>query len=370
MRSKWILASGSLIVVLAVVLSACAQATTPAPQTTAISGTTSQTSPTPTNTAPTQALPTATPKPHTLTVYSGRSEALVSPIIDQFSKATGIKVQVRYGGTAELAATILEEGKNSPADIFFAQDPGGLGAVAILSARIPDGILNQVEPGFRSPDGKWVGISGRARVVVYNTKKLSETDLPDDIWDFTDPKWKGRIGWAPTNASFQAMVTGMRALWGDQKTKQWLQGINANSPKAYQNNTSIVAAVGSGEIEVGFPNHYYLYSFLQEQGESFPVRNYHPRAGGPGAMILVAGAGILETSKNKEAAQSFLEFMLSPVAQQYFAGQTFEYPVIKGIKTHRLLKPLAEIKSPDIEMSKLADLKGTLNLLRETGVIP
>ncbi len=333
---KWILGLGSLILVLTLVASACGR------------GVASQ----------------------TLTIYSGRSEELVGPIIDQFGKAAGIEVQVRYGKTSEMAATILEEGRNSPADIFYAQDPGGLGAVAHLLAQIPDSILSQVEPQFRSPQGKWVGISGRARVIVYNTQKLSESDLPDDIWDFTDPKWKGRIGWAPTNGSFQAMVTAMRVLWGEEKTRQWLLGIQANDPKVYPKNTPQVAAAAAGEIDVGFVNHYYLFRFLAEQGESFPARNYHPRAGGPGAIIMVAGAGILETSQNKKAAERFLEFMLSPVAQQYFAGQTFEYPVVEGVRTHRLLKPLSELKSPEIDMADMADLKGTLNLLRETGILP
>ena len=313
---------------------------------------------------------TETVKTQTLTIYSGRSEELVGPIIDQFSKSPGIKVQVRYGDTSELAATILEENLNSPADIFFAQDPAGLGAVSDLFARLPDSILVQVDPLFRSPDSKWVGISGRVRTVAYNTQVISETDLPDGIYDFIDLKWMGKIGWAPANASFQSMVTAMRMLWGDDMTKQWLIGIQANDPKVYHKHTPIVAAVSSGEIDVGFVNHYYIFSFIQEQGETFPVRNYYPRAGGPGATMLVAGAGILETSQNKEIAQQFLEFMLSPVAQQYFAVKTFEYPVIKDIKTHRLLPPLSDINSPEIDMVDLADLKGTLNILREVGVIP
>lgn len=306
----------------------------------------------------------------TLTIYSGRSEELVGPIIEQFAKASGINVRVRYGGTSELAATIMEEGKKTPADIFFAQDPGGLGAVEHLFDQIPDSILSRVEPRFRAPEGKWAAISGRARVIVYNREKLSESDLPDDIGGFTDPKWKGRIGWAPTNASFQAMVTAMRVLWGEEKTRQWILGIQANNPKVYPKNTPIVAAAGAGEIDVGFVNHYYLYRFIQEEGESFSARNYHPRAGGPGAVILVAGAAILQTSKSKEPAQRFLEFMLSPVAQQYFAGQTVEYPVVGGVKIHRLLTPLSEINSPTIGMAEMTDLKGALNLLRETGVLP
>jgi iron(III) transport system substrate-binding protein len=310
------------------------------------------------------------PAASSLVLYSGRSEALVDPIIKQFSQATGIRVQVRYGGTSELAATILEEGSNSPADVFWAQDPAGLGAIAPRFTRLPNTILDLVDPRFRSPEGKWVGISGRARVVVYNTGKLTEADLPDDIFGFTDPEWKGRIGWAPTNGSFQAMVTAMQVLWGDEKTRQWLEGIKANSPKVYPNNSTQVAAAAAGEIDVGFVNNYYLFRFLQEQGEGFKARNYHTRAGGPGAVILVAGAGILETAKNKAASEKFLEFMLSPVAQQFFASQTFEYPVVAGVTTHRVLVPLDKINAPDIDMADMADLQGTLALLRSTGIIP
>ncbi|MBI4308192.1 MAG: iron ABC transporter substrate-binding protein [Chloroflexi bacterium] len=328
------------------------------------------------------ASPAAAPAPQTqpppsqatarqsLTVYSGRTEELVGPVIEQFSSATGIKVNARYGSTSGMAATILEEGKNSPADVFFAQDPAGLGAVAPLLAPLPERILSRVEPRLRSPQGNWVGISGRARTVVYNTRKLKEGDLPDDIWDFTDPKWRGRIGWSPTNGSFQAMVTAMRVLWGEEKTRKWVEGIKANKPKDYSANTPIVDAVGKGEIDVGLVNHYYLFRFLEEQGESFPARNYHPRAGGPGAIMMVAGAGILQTSRNRDAAERFIEYLLSPVAQQYFASQTFEYPVVKGVTTHRALVPLASIKSPEMEMAQMADLKGTLSLLRGTGVLP
>lgn len=350
---KWTALFGALVLAAAVVTAACAGAIETTTTTTTVVST-----------------PTPTTKPQTLTVYSGRAESLVAPIIDQFSKATGVKVQVRYGGTSELAATIMEEGQNSPADIFYAQDPAGLGAISPRFAALSDDLLAGVKPQFRAADGKWVGISGRARVVVYNTQKLSEADLPDDMWDFTDAKWKGRLGWAPTNGSFQAMVTAMQALWGDAKVKQWLTAMQANDPKVYSNNTGIVTAVGNGEVDAGFVNHYYLFSFLQQQGESYPARNYHVRGGGPGAVILVSGAGMLETSKNKEVAERFLSFMLSPVAQQYFAGKTYEYPVIDGVATHRALKPLAEINAPQISMSQMADLKKTLDLLRETGVTP
>ena len=306
----------------------------------------------------------------TLTIYSGRSETLVDPIIQLFGQTTGIKVKVNYASTPQLAATLLEEGGNTPADIFFAQDPGGLGAVVEMLSTLPDSILDRVPDWARSPTGQWVGISGRARTVVYNTERLTEADLPDDIFDFIDPKWKGRVGWAPTNASFQTMVTAMRALWGEEKTRQWLEGMQANDTQVYSKNTPQVAAVAAGEIDVGLVNHYYLFRFLAEQGESFPARNYHPRAGGPGATIMVAGAGILEASENKDVAEKFLEFMLSKVGQQYFAGQTFEYPLVEGVKTPLVLVPLSEINQPNIPVKDLTDLKGTQDLLRETGVMP
>ena len=308
--------------------------------------------------------------PGELTIYSGRSETLVKPLIEQFSEATGITTKVKYAGTPQLAATLLEEGDNTPADIFFAQDPGGLAAVEHLLAPLPAEILELAPDWAVSPTGRWVGLSGRARTVVYNTETLTEADLPEDIFGFIDPQWRGRIGWAPTNSSFQTMVTGMRTVWGDEKTRQWLEGIQANQPKIYPKNTPIVAAVGSGEIDVGFVNHYYLHRFLAEEGESFPARNYHPKAGGPGAIVMVAGAGILEQSNNKDAAERFLEFMLSLEAQQYFVNETYEYPLAEGIAQHPGLIPLSEIKNPGLTAGELSDIKGAQQLLRQTGLLP
>ena len=305
-----------------------------------------------------------------LTIYSAREENLVGPIIKQFQDATGVDVGVKYGSNSGLPATIREEGSNSPADIFLATDPGSLGAMSDLFIRLPDSILSQVPAQVRSQEGKWVGISGRARVVVYNTKRLSEADLPDSILDFTDPKWKGRIGWPPANGSFQSFVTAMRVTLGEEATRQWLVGIQANNPKVYPKNAPLVKAVAQGEVDIGFVNHYYLFRFLQEEGESFPARNYHPKGKDLGATMLVNGAGILSTSRNVETAQRFLNFVLSQVGQQYFASQTFEYPLVDGVKTGRLLAPLEQLELPDVDLSRLDDVQGTQKLLREVGIIP
>ena len=306
-----------------------------------------------------------------LTVYCGRSENLVAPLFKQFEEQSGITLAVRYGSTAEMAATILEEGSNSPADVYIAQDAGALGALAEENRLrpLPEPILTQVEKRFQSATGHWVGLSGRARTVVYNTRKLSEKELPQDLEAFTQPVWKNRIGWAPANGSFQSFVTAMRASLGDEKTRAWLKGIQANNPHVYPKNTPIVAATAAGEIDVGFVNHYYLYRFLAEQGDDFAARNAHIGFGGKQGLVNTAGAGILNTSKNLDDANALIQFLLSEQAQAYFANETHEYPLAQNISADPRLKPLAEIKTPDIDLSDLDDLKGTLSLLQETGIL-
>ena len=327
--------------------------------------------PIPTPTAQPQATPTPAPQgAGSLVVYSGRGESLVDPIIRQFADVTGIDVEVKYGGTASLAATLLEEGANSPADVFYAQDPGGLGAVESLLSPLPSGILERSPEWARSPEGLWAGVSGRARVLVYSPERVPESELPADLFELTDPKWKGRVGWAPTNGSFLTMVTGMRKLWGEEKTAEWIEGMVANGTTIYPKNTPQVAAVAAGEIDVGLVNHYYLYRFISEEGEEFAARNHHPSGGGPGALVMVSGAGILATAENRDNAERFVEFLLGTVAQQFFAGQTFEYPLVDGVKVNRLLTPLDEINLPDVALADLSDLEGTTAILRDLGALP
>ncbi len=309
--------------------------------------------------------------PDTLIIYSGRSKALVDPVIQRFEDETGIKVEVRYGGTAELAATILEEGGNSPADVFFAQDAGALGLLSDEGklATLPNESLDRVPSGFRSSEGDWVGVSGRVRVVAYNVANVDPADLPDSILGFTDPKWKGRIGWPPTNASFQSFVTGLRALEGEDVAKAWLEGIKANGVGEYSKNSTTLKAVASGEVDVGFVNHYYLFRFLAEEGEDFGARNYY-LSGDAGGLINVAGVAVLKTSNFSEAAERFVEFLLSDESQQYFADETFEYPLVAGVDPHPDLPTLAELDSPLVELNELADLLGTIALLQEVGILP
>lgn len=305
-------------------------------------------------------------------VYSGRSENLVGPLIERFEKESGLDVAVRWGDTAELAALLLEEGPVSRADLFFAQEPGALGAVEDLLAPLPEAVLESVAPRFRDPAGRWVGTSGRARVVVYNTESLTPADLPAGMEGFVDAHWTGRIGWAPANASFQAMVTAMRKAWGEDRTRAWLEGIIANEPVEFDRNAPIVEAVGAGEIDVGFVNHYYLYRFLEEEGADFPARNHFLTDGGPGSLVLVAGIGIVATGQHPDAAEKLAAFMLTTEAQRYFADETFEYPLIAGVAPAEIvdMPPLADLHAIDLDAGDLVDIQGTLALLRDVGALP
>ena len=307
----------------------------------------------------------------TLTVYSGRSSSLVDPILQEFSTLTGIPVEVRYGSTGAIAATLLEEGDKSPADVFFAQDPGGLGVVEPLLGKLPQVIYETAPEWARDPDGKWVGISGRARVIVYNTANLSPEDLPESIWGFTDPKWKGRIGFPPTNASFHVMVTAMRLNWGEEKARLWLAGIMANEPKFYAKNTPTVAAAAAGEIDVGFVNHYYLHRFIAEEGEGFGARNYYTPAGDAGSLVMTAGVGILASSDAPAEAERLLTFLQGITAQQYFAYRTHEFPLNPNVPQSPFLPNLSEISGRyAVNLGDLSDIEGTQKLLQEVAALP
>lgn len=306
----------------------------------------------------------------TLTVYSGRNEKLVGPLLKKFTEKTGIEVKVRYGETPQLAATLLEEGDKTPADVFFAQDAGALGALSNAGRlqALPKATLDKVDARFRSPTGQWVGVSGRARVVAYNTQKVKAADLPDSILGYTDAKWKGRLGWAPTNASFQAFVTALRLLKGEDAAKQWLQGIQANGARVYKNNAAIIEALGRGEIDAGFVNHYYLYA-AKKNNAQLPVANDFSAPGDPGALVNVAGVAILKGSKKVDAARKFSAWLLENDAQAYFSQETHEYPLVAGVKTAQDLPALSKVGSPDLDLSKLDDLRGTVKLLQDTGVL-
>ncbi len=307
----------------------------------------------------------------TLTIYSGRSEDLVAPLIDQFRQQSGVEVEVRYGDSAELAATILTEGGNSPADVFFAQDPASLGVVALdgLFAQLEDAVTALVPDRFSDPAGAWVGVSGRARVVVYDTTKTDPSQLPATEDGFTNPEWAGRVAIAPTNGSFLAFVAAKILLEGEGATLDWLEGMASNRAPTYPKNSVIVAAVDDGEVEAGLVNHYYLFRRIDEQGDVVAA-NHFLTGSSAGSLVMPAGVGILATSDNADEADQFVRFLLSAEAQTYFANSTFEYPLTAGIAADPGLPPLASLTTPDLDLSRLATtLDRATDLVAEAGLL-
>ena len=303
----------------------------------------------------------------TITLYSGRSKSLVDPIIQQFEKETGIEVKVSYANTTQLAAKLHAEGEKSSASLFWAQDAGALGSVnkKELFTKLPESILMKVPKTFRHADGFWVATSGRARVLAYSPERVKIEALPESVFDLTQPKWRGKVGWAPLNASFQAFVTAMRAQVGEERAEKWLRDMKANGAKTYPKNTPIIEALAAGEIDLGLPNHYYLFRF-KKRDSKYPVEQTFFRANDPGNLVNVAGIGLLKSGENKETALKFIEFLLSAKAQQYFVSEVFEYPVTEGVIPNAKLLPLEDLLKivPTFDLNEMDDLEGTIKLLR------
>jgi iron(III) transport system substrate-binding protein len=308
----------------------------------------------------------------TFTLYSGRDEALVQPLIDQFTAETGIEVEVRYGNTAELGALLLEEGPASPADVFLSQDAGALGALsrAGLFTTLPAEIADAVPAGFTSTDGSWVGVTGRARVVVYDGERLTADELPDTIDGYVTEEWNGRLAVAPTNASFQSFVTALRVLEGEEEAAAWAQALAGNSPQIFEGNTPILTAVNDGAVEAGLINHYYWFRAASEVGvENMRAQLKYLTAGDAGSIVNVTGAGILAGAEGDADALEFVRYLVSEAAQTYFVEQTFEYPLVPGIAAPEGLPSLESLLNPQLDLSDLDDLATTQQLLADAGLI-
>lgn len=307
-----------------------------------------------------------------ITLYSGRDEELIQPLIDDFAAASGIDVTVRYASSTELALLIQTEGGNSPADVFISQSPGALGLLAGEDLLVPldDETLNKVDPGFRASDGTWVGLTGRVRTLVYNSELVEAAELPDSIFDLVDPAYAGRVGVAPTNGSFQDFVTAMRNEIGDDEAQAWLEGMAENESPNYPKNSPIVEAVGRGEIPMGLVNHYYNLR-AKEADPSVPSENHFFPADDLGGLVIVTGGAVLQSSEAGSSGQELLDYLLSDEAQATFAAETKEYALTNStnVATPEGLPSLEAFQVDTIDYELLGDgLSGTQDLIRSSGI--
>ena len=307
----------------------------------------------------------------TVVVYSGRSEEMIEPLFEKFTEETGVPVEVRYGDTAEMAAQIIEEGDASPADVYYGQDAGALGALdgAGMCAPLADSIANSVPATYRSADGTWTGVTGRARVIAYDSTQLSADEVPTSVFDLIDEQWRGQVAIAPTNGSFQAFVTAMRVAAGEDATREWLQGLIDNDVQLYEKNGLIRDAVDAGEVQLGLINHYYWYKKAAEVGEdAMNVQLAFAGPGDPGALVNLSGACIVRPTDNADGAGALMEWLLSESAQRWFVETTFEYPLVAGVEGPDGVPPLSQVQGPDIPLAELEDLPGTLLMLQDVGL--
>jgi iron(III) transport system substrate-binding protein len=308
----------------------------------------------------------------TFTLYAGRDQELIDPFIQQFEQETGITVEVRYAGTTELAALLQEEGDATPADVFLSQDAGALGAIAKagLFTTLSDDITSTVPAGFTSTDGSWVGITGRARVIVFDSETVADSEIPTSVLGLTDERWRGQVAIAPGNASFQSFVTALRVLEGEDVARQWLEDMVANDVQLYEKNGAILNAVNAGEVELGLINHYYWYGLQQEIGDdNMRAQLNFPVAGDSGGIVNVTGAGLVNGAADDADAIAFLEYLVSAEGQQYFVDNTFEYPLIAGVDAPAGLPALDSLTNPELDLSDLDTLGDTTALLAEVGLL-
>lgn len=308
-----------------------------------------------------------------ITLYSGRNESLIGPLLQQFTADTGIEVEIRYGDTAQMAAQLMNEGERTPADVYLAQDAGALGAVAGagMFATLPPEVVAQVPATYRDSDDQWIGITGRSRVLIYNPDLVGTGELPDSVLELTEPQWRGRIGLAPTNGSFQAFVTALRVQHGDDTAREWLEGMAANDPQIRESNGPIVADVADGRIAAGLVNHYYLFERAKELGvdvDEVSARLHYFPDGDTGALVNVSGIGVLRAAAEDPDVRAFVDYLLSEEGQQYFAEQTSEYPMTGEVDGPAGAPPLEALETPDLDLNELESLEETVTMITEAGL--
>lgn len=306
-----------------------------------------------------------------LTLYAGRDEALIAPLIEAFTDDTGIEVEVRYATSPELNALLLEEGDRTPAQVFLSQDAGALGSLANadLTAKIPAELAELIPAGFTSDDDSWIGVTGRARVIAYDGEELSDAEVPETVDVLVEPEWKGRVGFPPGNASFQSFVTALRVLEGEDAAAEWVEGMAANAPVLTEKNGATLDLVNTGQLDLALINHYYWYERAAELGAENMRAQLKFLPGDPGGIVNVTGAAILKGAAGDPDALAFVEYLVSEKAQRYFVEQTFEYPLLPGIDAPEGLPALDTLVNPDLDLSDLESLGETQQLLADAGLL-
>ena len=307
-----------------------------------------------------------------LTIYSGRDEELVGPVLDAFECASGISVVTNFGDPTDLALTLVEEGDRTPADVFLSKSPGSVGFLQNEGFLQPlgDDVLELVSNDNTAANGTWVGITGRQRVLVYNTELVAEGDLPESVFDLTDERFRGQVAIPATNGSFQDWFTVFRAQEGDDVAAQWLADMVANDAIVTESNRPTVDAVGRGEYSFGLVNHYYNFQQLDALGDSHQALNHNFAADDIGSLVIVTAAGVTSTSENVEEAQELIEFMLSEPAQTYFTTDSLEFPLSSGVDPADVLPALDDAGSDfDVAFDDLGNgLEETIAIIEGSGI--
>jgi len=320
------------------------------------------------------AMPTLAAAADKLTVYSGRAERLIKPVLDAFTAKTGIQIELLSSGTTELVNRMKAEGDRSPADVFITNDAGSL-EMARTAGLLRPLNMREVERAiphqFRAADNSWIGLSGRFWIVVYNTT-LVKPDRIKSLLDLADPTWKNKIAIPNAGSEYlQAGVSVIRASLGDDATKKFLEGIRDNAgTQVYQKSSQIVDAVAKGQVALGIVNHYYVYRHLATQPTA-PLAIVMPdqQEGGMGAIMNVAGIGILKHTPRVENAKLLVEFLVAQAGQKMFADLDKEYPLHPEVKADPALAERKSFRAALVPLAKLAELREpTLLLIEQVGM--
>ena len=306
------------------------------------------------------------------TLYTGRDEELLAPLVEAYSEETGVEIDVRYGNSAEMAAQLLEEGEGTPADVFYSQEVGAIGALAKaeLLGELPQDVVDRADERFRPAEGTdWVGVTGRSRVIVYNPELVDEA--PDGVLDLTDPTYADQVAWVPGNAGFQAFVTGFRVSQGEDAAQAWLEEMDANGAVVYEGNSEVLEAVEAGDQAIGLINHYYWARQAPEVGgvDNMASTLVFPSGDDPGGLVNATAAGVTAKGEDNQAAQDFVAYLLSEEGQQFFVDETYEYPVVEGIEDPEGVPALDDLEGPQVDLADLDSIEETQALLTRVGLL-